>query len=173
MRKSLDKGDSQPLVVSEVLKRLMLERGLSVADVMAGTGLTANPIYDLLNNKIKSPRYNTIKKIADFFEVSPSFLLYGEEFDFFDSRQPLIAAQIAKEVNAYIQRSQAPSYLSDARKSELTRKYLNDDEPAVFLLGSIEKRGPILPYQMDRILEALDVLDRISKKEETEEQPTE
>ncbi len=168
MRKSLDKGDSQPVVVSEVLKRLMLEKGLSVADVMAGTGLTANPIYDLLNNKIKSPRFNTIKKIADFFEVSPSFLLYAEELDF-RLRQPAIAAELAEEVKTILRRYREPSFLSDDRKNELTQKYLINNEPAVFRL---ENLPPMQSHRMDRLLEALDVLDHFSKKEGREERPT-
>lgn len=169
--KSLSKNESQPLKVAEVMRRLMLERGLSVADVTAGTGLTANPVYDLLNNKIKSPRVDTIRRIARFFNISPSFLLYGEEFDLIGSHQPLIAAQIAKEVNAYLRRSREPSYLSEDRKRELLQKYWTCNGPVVFHLPSLKDMSPIQPYQVDRILEALDILDRLSKTDEPKTQP--
>jgi len=78
--------------IHEILKQLILEKGVNVSDVMRETGLSATPIYAILKGEAKRPLSSTIKKLADYFGVSPKYLLTGEK----EGEPDLLAARVAE-----------------------------------------------------------------------------
>ena len=74
-KKIVNKSNS----ISGILARLMDERGVTVAELARATGLTPNPIYNYLAGDTRNPRRDVVKKLADYFGVSPSYLLTGED----------------------------------------------------------------------------------------------
>lgn len=67
------------LKTKEILSRLLKERGVTVRGLTRKAHLSHQAIYNILNDENHRPHNTTIKKIADVFEVSPSYLLTGEE----------------------------------------------------------------------------------------------
>lgn len=57
----------------------MTEKGISARDLAAATSISYQPIYNIINGVTKNPSARIVKAIADYFGVSPSYLLGGEE----------------------------------------------------------------------------------------------
>ena len=62
----------------EIFLKLLQARGLKAADVCRGTGLPSSLFSEWKKGK-STPKADKIKKIADFFGVSPEYLMTGEE----------------------------------------------------------------------------------------------
>ena len=52
------------------VRRLRKEKGLSRAKLASELGLTGHGVEYIENGKVKNPRLNTLKKLADFFNIS-------------------------------------------------------------------------------------------------------
>lgn len=54
--------------------RLRLDRGLTVAEVLEGTGLTRPTLRKIESDETYFPRAQTLKKLADYYQVPASTL---------------------------------------------------------------------------------------------------
>jgi transcriptional regulator with XRE-family HTH domain len=64
-----------PNNIRDILKRLITDRGVSPRDIEKETDVSANGIYKILNGEVSKPRMETVKKLADYFGVTPAQLL--------------------------------------------------------------------------------------------------
>lgn len=62
----------------EIYQRLLDEKGLKNADVSRGTGISNMTLSDWKRGK-STPKYEYMKKIADFLQVSVEYLTTGKE----------------------------------------------------------------------------------------------
>jgi len=97
----------------EILKRLMYKKGVNTTDIVRDTGISRSTIYGLLNNKIINPQPKTIKTLADYFEVTPDYLLDIED------EKPVTQPAI-KPSNEEVK-------IDEARLLYLREKYLEGD----------------------------------------------
>jgi len=91
--------------IRDILKRLIMKRGVSPRDIEKETDVSANAIYKILSGEVSKPQMETIKKLADYFGVTPAQLL-GEA--------PLPAEGGSSE--------ESPSPFEIARRLELLEK---------------------------------------------------
>ena len=64
----------------ERYKKLLDEKGLKNSDVSRGTGISNMTLSDWKNGKTV-PKTSTMKKIAEFLDVSVDYLTCGKEID--------------------------------------------------------------------------------------------
>ena len=60
----------------EIYKRILDEKGLKNSDVSRGTGISNMTLSDWKRGK-STPKYENMKKIADFLDVSVEYLMTG------------------------------------------------------------------------------------------------
>lgn len=61
------------------LSRVMTERGISVEDVSASSGIPTKTIYGYLKGEVANPRRDKLAKLAKAVGVSERYLRFGEE----------------------------------------------------------------------------------------------
>ncbi|GEN33654.1 helix-turn-helix domain-containing protein [Aneurinibacillus danicus] len=61
---------------------LMAERGLKIADIASGTGMSRTTISSLVNHNAKGIQYDTFNTLCEFLKVSPGELFIYEPFTF-------------------------------------------------------------------------------------------
>jgi transcriptional regulator with XRE-family HTH domain len=71
--------DRAVMLLVENLTRLMAERGTNPAELGRLSELNATGIYDIINGKSRSPRLDTVSKIAAALGVPISYLLEASE----------------------------------------------------------------------------------------------
>jgi predicted transcriptional regulator len=71
---SMDK----PLKIAQTLKKLIKDRDLTLKEVSSLTGIPASTIQHIVNGRSVKD-VSTLIKIAEGFEVSLNFLLYGKD----------------------------------------------------------------------------------------------
>ncbi len=59
------------------LKRLRLNRLLSVEALSKQTGVKVDTIYQIESGRTSVPRLDTLRPLAEFFDVEPSLLVPG------------------------------------------------------------------------------------------------
>lgn len=62
----------------EIYQRLLDEKGLKNSDVSRGTGISNMTLSDWKHGK-STPKYENMKKIAQFLDVSVEYLMTGKE----------------------------------------------------------------------------------------------
>jgi transcriptional regulator with XRE-family HTH domain len=77
-------------IVSENIQLVMAEKDLNAAEVARRAELNPTAVYDILKGKIRSPRIDTIEKIAGAMHVSPLSLMRPRSDD--EVRQGLLEA---------------------------------------------------------------------------------
>ena len=145
--------------INEILKRLIYEKGVNVSDVVRETGLSATPIYAILNGKAKRPLSSTIKKLADYFGVTSKYLLTGDD----DEQEPDIA-ELRHEVAELKKRLNGPSFqkviVDDYQRERLIGKYFKGGVSGVLL---VELAG--MPDKMlEEFIRVLYVYDEIKRR---------
>ena len=145
--------------INEILKRLIYEKGVNVSDVVRDTGLSATPIYAILNGKAKRPLSSTIKKLADYFGVTSKYLLTGED----EEREPEIV-ELRREVAELRKRLNGPSFqkvvVDDYQRERLIGKYFKGGVSGVLL---VELAG--MPDKMlEEFIRVLYVYDEIKRR---------
>jgi transcriptional regulator with XRE-family HTH domain len=58
-----------------VLRRLRIDRAMTVEDLSQATGVKVSTIYNLERGDIASPRISTLVPLAEFFQIKPSALV--------------------------------------------------------------------------------------------------
>ena len=77
-------------IVSENIQLAMVERSLNAAEVARRAKLNPTAVYDIIKGKIRSPRLDTIEKIADALGVGTLYLMQRRSDD--DIREKLLSA---------------------------------------------------------------------------------
>ena len=62
----------------QIFAKLLEEKGVTPYQVSKATGVAQSSLSDWKNGKSK-PKFEKMKKIADYFGVSVEYLMYGEE----------------------------------------------------------------------------------------------
>ena len=62
----------------KIFAKLLEENGVTPYQVSKATGVAQSSLSDWKNGKSK-PKFEKMKKIADYFGVSVDYLMYGEE----------------------------------------------------------------------------------------------
>lgn len=62
----------------EIFDRLLKSRGLKIADVSRGTGISGATLYEWKAGKY-TPKADKLQMIADFFGVSVDYLMTGDQ----------------------------------------------------------------------------------------------
>lgn len=65
----------------EKIQTIMDEKGLKVADVARGADLPYTTVDGLFKKGVENARFPTLKKLAQFFDVSMEYLINDEEDD--------------------------------------------------------------------------------------------
>jgi transcriptional regulator with XRE-family HTH domain len=116
----------KPVKIREIMRSLMIAKGAKVRDISAVTELSAQAIYRILQGSRKQPHNDTVKKLADYFAVSPHYLLYGEE----DTPAPAVEerlAEIERRLRAFTGREpDGAGDMDAATKQALHDKYVRD-----------------------------------------------
>ncbi|WP_081785912.1 helix-turn-helix domain-containing protein [Halomonas sp. BC04] len=60
------------------LRKLMDEHGISENELAKRSGVPQPSIHRIVNDKIKSPKYENVTKLARALGVSPEYLMHGE-----------------------------------------------------------------------------------------------
>jgi transcriptional regulator with XRE-family HTH domain len=63
------------------LRRLRIDKPMTVEELSAETGVKVTTIYNLERGDIKNPRLSTLVPLAEFFKVPPSSLVPGVVVD--------------------------------------------------------------------------------------------
>ncbi len=63
------------------LKQKMYEKNKSILALSKDSGVPYATLYDILNNKAKNPRINTVEKIALALGIGLEDICYKEEID--------------------------------------------------------------------------------------------
>lgn len=72
----------------EIFEKLLNERGLKTADISRATGISL-PIFSYWKAGRSTPKYDNLRKIADFFNVTVDYLITGKEPEKTDHLFPL------------------------------------------------------------------------------------
>lgn len=75
------------------LKRLMELRGVNAHELAAKAGLNPTAVYDIMSGKARSPKLETVAKLAAALSVSPSALI-----------EPPATSQLRTDLDAIFQR---------------------------------------------------------------------
>lgn len=62
----------------EIFEKLMKQKGLRIADVAKGSGVSATTLYEWKAGKY-TPKAEKLRLIADFFGVSVDYLMTGDQ----------------------------------------------------------------------------------------------
>ena len=62
----------------ELFEKLLHEKGVTMYAVSRATGISPSTFTDWKNGRIAAPKYDKIKKIADYFGVPVEYLTTGE-----------------------------------------------------------------------------------------------
>ena len=82
--------DPTTMLVANNIKRLMAEQGTDAANLARTAGLNATGVYDILSGKSRSPKVETIAKIARGLGV-PLSAIFEEQWNSVpDERQDLL-----------------------------------------------------------------------------------
>ena len=145
------------MIIQEILKQLILEKGVNVSDVVRDTGLSPTPIYAILNGRAKRPLSSTIKKLADYFGVSPKYLLTGETEPTAD---PLAARVAELERQAKVAGPALHKIsLNDGQRQYLHDKYIVKD--VVSVAGRVDD---LKPNALETLYRLLFLWDEIIRK---------
>lgn len=61
-----------------VFEQLLEKRGAKIADVVRATGISFSTFADWKNGRIKQPKYERLRMIAEYFDVPVEYLLTGK-----------------------------------------------------------------------------------------------
>lgn len=61
---------------------LMAERGLKIADIATGTGMSRTTVSSLMNHNAKGIQYDTFNTLCEFLKVTPGELFIYEPFKY-------------------------------------------------------------------------------------------
>jgi transcriptional regulator with XRE-family HTH domain len=143
--------------LNNILKQLLLARGVEVAELARETHIARQAIADILSGKTKRPQNKTVKRLAEYFDVTPEYLLGS------DTRDPLteLRAQVAaleKRVNgagpALIKIS-----LDDGQRQYLHDKYIQNE--VVSVAGRVDD---LEPNALETLYKLLFLWDEIIRK---------
>ncbi len=62
----------------EILEQLLERNGTKIAEVVRATGISFSTFADWKSGRISQPKYDKLKKIADYFAVPVEYLMTGE-----------------------------------------------------------------------------------------------
>lgn len=83
----------------DILRELMTDKNMSGQDLSRATGITQSTIQRILSGESESPRKATLEPIADYYNVSLSYLI-GEDGPEASYRTHAIKGQIYSAVQA-------------------------------------------------------------------------
>lgn len=148
------------MITGEILKRLILEKGVNVSDVVRETGLSPTPIYAILNGKAKRPLSSTIKKLADYFGVSSKYLLTGEGAEEKDTDVALLKLRLAELEKRLNGQNLRKTVVDEYQRERLIRKYFKGGVSGVLL---VELAG-IPDRMLDEFLRVLYIYDEVKRR---------
>jgi transcriptional regulator with XRE-family HTH domain len=97
----------------EIYLELLKKKGVKSADVCKATGIVPSTFSDWKKGK-SAPKQDKLKKIADYFGVSVSYLMTGKESDIVD--QPYYLSDEAKEMAQFMFENPEYKVLFDASR---------------------------------------------------------
>lgn len=123
----------------------MVEKGISARDLAAATSISYQPIYNIINGVTKNPSARIVKAIADYFGVSPSYLLGAS-----DDKSRTYAgrrAALDRQLEAYATWPPPPGGVPVETKKMLYEKYLKAGLVS-FRLEELDAEGVEMVYKI-------------------------
>jgi len=159
------------MIIQEILKQLILEKGVNVSDVVRETGLSPTPIYAILNGKAKRPLSSTINKLANYFGVSPKYLLTGESGAETDNSE--LNKKIGEAVKREFQKrlDDAGPSLNKVRLHDGQRQKLYDTYVARGIFTIVENFDDLSPADQEVAYRLMYLWDEIIRKGKTNGEP--
>jgi len=145
--------------IKDILKRLLLQRGVEIAEVARTAGISRQSLTNIISGKTARPQNKTVQRLAKYFEVPPEYLLYGDD----DEQEPDIA-ELRHEVAELEKRLNGPSFqkvvVDDYQRERLIGKYFKGGVSGVLL---VELAG--MPDKMlEEFIRVLYVYDEIKRR---------
>lgn len=150
--------------INDILKQLLLARGVEVAALARETGIARQAIADILNGKTTRPQNKTVKRLAEYFDVTPNYLLGGVNADPLDDLRVKVAA-LEKRLN-HAGPALNKISLDDGQRQYLHDKYVSKD--VVSVAGRIDD---LTPAALETLYKLLFLWDEINRKGKVNGEP--
>lgn len=103
-----------------IFENLMTQRGVKIADVVHATGISFSTFADWKNGRITQPKYERMKRIADYFGVPVEYLTTGvmppKESD--SGRQYTFSDRAARYAEMLTRNDQLQKLMDSARDAD-------------------------------------------------------
>lgn len=150
--------------IKDILKQLLLAQGVEVAALARETGIARQAIADLISGKTTRPQNKTVKRLAEFFDVTPEYLL-GEV-----NPDPL--AELRAKVAALEKRANnAGPALNKVSLDDGQRQYLHDKYVRNEVVSFASRIDDLTPNARETAYRLLFLWDEIVRKGKINEEP--
>ena len=145
--------------IKDILRRLLLARGVEIAEVARAAGVSRQSLTNIVSGKTARPQNATVQKLAIYFDVSPEYLLYGEDEAPVNDLANLRAevAELKKRLNGPQLRSVV---VDQYQRERLLKKYFKGGGVLVLELANAPDKV------VDEFLKLLFVYDEVLRRTE-------